>query len=280
MANKVKLTVAQIRAKYKELNPLKFGEHANPLVATRTKFIITGVKAQNANGESMVKWVDVTKLSPEAQAANPGLTVTRFMRIMKTDDTPEVVKPGDILRVSRNPIPDNLFERSQPDLFEKLKRLLAEKGPDGKMSHFLPLEPDTAGNPRIKLLSPVMGCFVTLNVPGHYRMNKDGKPLVGSRKDIATGKFGSPEKVVFRTDTFFLLENDLDRMEEIAIGRFQKLIEPLLSEEVIVSMDDTGNIIKKEIKSAATVIDEEGEEPTTTDTNEPQYDSLGDLIVK
>lgn len=263
---KEKLTVAQIRQLMQTLNPRKFGANADPFVPKRTKFILTGRIKDGAGGEKREQYVDITTISEEAKKANPGLTTTRFLRILKTDDVPEVVNPTDVLHTARNPIPDNLFERSNPMLYETLVRLLKDKDDKGNYKYFVKLEADGAGNPRLKLTNPVMGVFVTINVPGHYKLDKDGKILSGSKKDISTNKFSPKEKIVFRTDTFFVFEHEIDRIEEICIGRYQKLIEPMLSEEVIVTLDEGGNIIKKDIAAplSAGAENEEHEEKEKT----------------
>jgi hypothetical protein len=272
---KEKLTVEQIRELLISRNPLKFGVNANPIVLQKTSFVLVGrMKTPAGGGDAKEQYMDITQLSDEAKKANPGLTTTRFIRIMKTDLVNETIKPGDVIHTARKPIADNLFERQQPMLFELLIRLLKDKNEDGSYKHFTKLEKDKAGNPQVKLTSPLLGAFITLNVPGYYKVDKDGKILMGSTKDISTNKFGDKKKQVFRSDVFFLAEHDIDRMEEIAIGRFQKLIEPMLAEEITVTLGEGGTVIKKDIVKdtvAADNVEIETENNTSAD--------LGDDVV-
>jgi len=262
---KEKLTVEQIRELLISRNPLKFGVNANPIIPQKTSFVLVGrMKIPAGGGEAKEQYMDITQLSEEAKKANPGLTTTRFIRVMKSDAVSDTIKPGETIHTARKPIADNLFERQQPMLFELLVRLLKDKDNE----HFVKLEKDLAGNPRVKLKSPILGAFVVLNVPGYYKIDKDGKILMGSTKDISSGKFGDKKKQIFRTDTFFLAEHDIDRMEEIAIGRFQKLIEPMLAEEITVTLGESGHVIKKDI----------AKDQVAADNVEPEINTEGTVL--
>jgi len=248
---KEKMTVEQIRSLLTRLNPKKFGANANPTVPGKTKFILTGIMRKGKDNKEVAQFQQTTVLSDEAKAANPNLTPTRYLRVMKTDDIQSVSNSTDVLRTGRRPLADNIFERQQPVLYNDIVSLLKKKTEvDGKVTyeHFEVMTPDDKGNPRIKLLNPVLGCFVSLNVPGHFKIGTDGKIMQASRKDLLTGKFSKPEKVVFREDKFFVYEHEIDSIEAIAIGRYQKLIEPMLAEEIIMTVDEGGNIQRREIQ--------------------------------
>ena len=272
---KEKLTVEQIRSILKEKNPQRFGENANPLVPNKCKFILVGIMKDDTEGNKVERFVQVTKLSEEAKKANPGLTSTQYIRILKTDDVPEVVEATDTLRTARKPIPDNLFERQQPLVFEQIVRLLKQK--DGKeYKFFINMEKDGNGNPRLKLKNPVLGVFATLNVPGHYVRGTDGNFLTGARKDLGTNTFGKAEKIVMRTINMFLFEHDIEKFEEMAIGAFQRTVEPLLAEEVKISLDESGRVINKEVKNTSTVEQiDHSIAPEETPVKELELEDLG-----
>jgi hypothetical protein len=263
---KQKLEVDQIRNLLHKLNPKKLGANADPVIPQKTKFILTGKKSQGANEEKKTQFTLTTKLSEEAKKANPGLTEGKYFRVLKTDDIKDVTSPDEVMHTGRRPVPDNIFERQQPIVFDQITRLLKVKftkddekneiGKEGERKYFREMSDDPQGNPRVKMTNPILGAFITLNVPGHLRYTAAGKALQGARKDITSGTFGNPEKIVFRTMQFFVYEHDIDRVEEIAIGLFQRQVEPALVTEVKIEKIEGGLEIKKEINSGASAADE------------------------
>lgn len=258
--NKV-LTDSQVVRLLHEKNPRRFGPNADPLVETKTDFILTGRIKKNSAGNEVIVWLDKSNLTEEDLKANPNLKPSRYLRITRTDAVPDFV-PGQPFTIPRKPIAQNLFENENPLLFNTLVGLLKEKDKNGKLIHFKELENDANGNPMCKLISPVWGAFVTINWPAHKRLDANRKPLAVRRKNLMTGQYeAKATPVVFREDTFWLPSTSFDRLESIAIQRFRKFIEPLLLEEVSFKVNSAGRVTEEKIETGATETDlyEQGE---------------------
>lgn len=247
------LTEMQIILLLTQLNPLRLGKDANPIITGPNTFVLTGKKVQVAGGEPVKQFVQVSKLTEEAKKANPGLTPGKYLRLTKTEQVKDITSALDEIVAPRKPLADNLFENQNPLLFETLVSLLKKKDAAGKYIHFTEMEDDREGNPRMKLINPVRGAFVTLNMPAHFRMDaRTGKELAGSAKDISTNHFKEAQKIVFRTMELFLFPADIEKLQSIAINRFQKLVEPMLAEEIVTTTLKAGEVIAKEVKSNTT----------------------------
>jgi hypothetical protein len=258
------LLEAQILALLTFLNPLRIGKDANPLVATANTFVLTGKKVQVAGGESIEQYTQMAVLSPEAKAANPNLVAGRYLRIMKTEQTKEVNTINDAIMAPRQPLADNLFENQNPLLFDTLISLLKKKDDKGNFIHFVKMEPDKDGNPRIKLLNPVGGAFVTLNMPPHYRVQSDGKVLSGASKDLATGTYKPASKIIFRKLVLFLFPAQFEELQSIAMNKFQKLVEPMLAEEIVMTTYKANEVVEKTVKSNTTTAEDLEDEGNDT----------------
>lgn len=255
------LTEMQIILLLTQLNPHRVGKDANPIIMGQNTFVLTGKKAQTADGVAVKQFVQVSKLSDEAKKANPGLTNGKYLRLTKTEQVKDVTTALDEIVAPRKPLADNLFENQNPLLFETLVALLKKKVNEenkakhpnlklGDYIHFVEMEDDKEGNPRLKLLNPVKGAFVTINYPAHYRIDtKTGKELKGSAKDISTGSYKDAQKIVFRSLELFLFPADVEKLQSIAINRYQKLVEPMLAEEVVISTLKAGVETQREVKS-------------------------------
>lgn len=280
-----KLTEKEVRDLLIEMNPLRLGVDANPIVEKKNQFIITGIRKQVPGKDGVVDvYVQLTKLSDKAKKANPGLVAGKYIRMTKTDMVKEILSASDDLRAGRKPIAENLFENQNPLLFSKIVKLLMEKDEKGNLTYFTKMPDDKNGNPVIMLKNPVPGAFITLNVPAHHKMSVTGEILAGSRKNIRTGEFEAPQEIVFHDITFFLLPEEFDRVESIALNKFQKEIEPMLAEEIVKSVRVANKEIKREVKKN-TDTSADMETPSTDnikddDGNEIETDEFGNIITK
>lgn len=240
---KIKATESEIRALLISMNPKILGPNADPLVPQRCKFILTGKMKQGEGGVEKEQYTLRSVLSPEAKAANPNLTPTNYLRVTKTDYMKPVSSPDDVIEVGRSPWADNLFENQQPELFADLVQRLK----DSKDTYFEPMPKDKNGLPRLKMKNPVLGAFIAIQVPGHYVIGTDGKPLTNSVKDISTGKFGAQSKTVMRELRLFLYPYQFQSLMSMAIARYQKQVEPMLAEEVTYKVNTAGAVTERKI---------------------------------
>jgi hypothetical protein len=265
------LTEAQIIILLTMLNPMRIGKDANPIITTNNTFVLTGKKTKIQGGEEVASFVLNAVLTDAAKKANPNLVAGRYLRLMKTEQVKAVTTVNDAIEAARKPIADNLFENQNPMLFDTILTLLKKRSKVGDKvvyEHFEEMNPDRDGNPRLKLINPVKGAFLVLNMPPHFRVQTDGKILAGSRKDISTGEFRKAENIIFREMTLFLLPVEYDRLQSIAINRFQKLVEPMLSEEIVTTKLKAGVETSKEVTSSTTTAaDVDEDNAGAADTN-------------
>jgi hypothetical protein len=263
-----------------EMNPLRLGKDANPIVEKKNQFILTGIRKTIRGVEGVEVFVQPTILTEKAKKANPGLMPGRYIRMTKTDMVKEIMSAEDDLRAGRKPVADNLFENQNPLLFSKLIKMLSEKDEKGAYKYFTKMPDDAKGNPVIILRNPVPGAFVTLNMPAHNRITPNGEILAGARKDLKSGEFGAKQDIVFHDVTIFLLPEEFDKLQSIALRKFQKEVEPMLAEEIIKITRIANKDIKREVKSNTDTAEDLEKAPTTEELKDTkvEYDEMGNPI--
>lgn len=267
-----KTTEAQIRAKLRELNPDLFGANKQPLVAQKIRFILTGKYNKDAAGNKVTQFTQISNPSEDAKKANPNLRASRYFRVTSTDYTKTITSPDDVISFGRKPWASNIFESQHPEAYSEIMRLLMEKK-DGEFVYFEKLPDDRDGNPVIRLRNPIWGNFLTVQVPGHYVVDaRTGKPLEASPKNIATGKFEKPRPITMREMRIMLYDYQFNSAEALAMAQYQKLVEPMIAEEITYTVNTAGVITdEKPIPSVAA----EGIEPENVDVDTPAADDAG-----
>jgi hypothetical protein len=274
---KQRLTEEQILNLLIRLNPRRLGTDADPIIAVDNSFTFTGQKKKLPSGIEYESYVNPTVITPAGLAANPGLKPGRYMRIMKTNHVIMPTKPGEKFHAPRPPLAENLFENQNTELFAWFCSLLKDKD-----IWFIPMEPDRDGNPRIKLSTPVVGAFVTINYPAHYRVDKEGGKLSGSSRDLAGGKdkYMAREAIAFNSMTFFLFDYEFDNLQAKAINTYKKLIQPMLVKEVVVTELEGGIEIGRKVKSPKPADVEEPADPNKQVEEDYHIDEMGVLRDK
>jgi hypothetical protein len=277
--SKVMLSTAEVISILRDLNPLKIGKDANPLIPLEAQFTFTGRKAQGANGTERVYWAEFATQTEADKKANPNMKPSRYIRITKTVHAPQITSPTQVLKKGfKRPIVETMFEGENTEIFGELMRLLNYKDPETKLNPFIvDIEPDGAGNPRKKLTNPISGAFVTLMVPDHYTLkrNENGTKEFSefSRKDLLTGVYEPAEYTTINTMKMFVLEEDFGDFEAMAIRKFKREVMRLLvNEELVATM--IHNVKVSEEKRASSAFEEdkiEGGEvkPLATKKEEP-----------
>lgn len=274
--------MSEIRNRLKELNPDLFGmrqpsiKHEVVIVGRRdrdTKEVTYLLRSKPSKGAIAANFKAVNFLHAAFKPIGSIITDANGTRSFSG---PKKARVG------------NIFQPTQPDLYQYVKESLYEMKEDGegKIKPILLDEKegtykkagfDAEGRPQVRLRDTVFGARIVMNTDLYVPHNTDPEsglsvPLTANTRNPKTGKY-EPQEVVRGIFEFFADDDDLDKLLETCAKHWTKNVEPWVTAK-IETKTIQGNKVITEVKEAAMT----GEEDFIIDEYGNGVDNTGDII--